>query len=73
MAEPAQTYDCPKCHHPRYLLSELRGSSGGFTAWMNLDTQILTMVVCQRCRYTELYQLSKEEFRKRHGTACEVS
>lgn len=55
-------FSCAKCGDHRFNVSEMRGSSGGFAAYLNIDDQKITMVTCRRCRYIEMYQMSRREF-----------
>lgn len=60
-------YSCPKCGFTGYLLAEMRGSSGGLTAYFNVDTQIVTLLTCGACRYAEVYLTTMESFKLSHG------
>jgi uncharacterized protein len=59
------SFECPKCECKLYDISELRGSSGGFTAFMNLDLAIFTVVSCRRCGFSEFFRGESDNFRQR--------
>ena len=61
------TFLCPKCSTTTFYLSELRGSSGGFSAMFDLDISIFTTVICSKCGFTELFYGDSTEFKKRLG------
>lgn len=60
-------YQCAKCGHKGFTLAEMRGSSGGMTAYLNIDAQIVTLLVCNACRYAEVYFMRVEQFKQMHG------
>lgn len=56
---------CSKCRSTEFTLSELRGSSGGFTAHFNWDTAIFTAVTCRLCYFTDFYNMPLDSFQRR--------
>lgn len=60
-------YQCVKCGHKGFCLSELRGPSGGITAYLNIDSQVVTLLTCLQCRYSEVYLTGIEEFKTAKG------
>lgn len=48
-------YSCPKCHGNAYETRELRGAGGFWSKIFDVQGQRFTTVICQRCRYTELF------------------
>ena len=71
-AAPASfSFACQKCGGEQYVLSEFRGSTGGFTAFMNLDLGIFTAVTCRSCGYTEFYMGYLASFKYKFGLAAD--
>lgn len=58
---------CPKCNQDRFYMHELRGSSGGISAYFDLDLAIFTAVSCRNCHFTEFYNLPLEEMKQRYS------
>lgn len=58
----AWSFLCAKCGSESFYLDEVRGSSSGVLAFMNIDDQGLTLVVCKRCKYCDVYRQSKDDF-----------
>lgn len=50
-----ESFRCSKCGHGECEVRELRGSGGFWTKVFDVQSQRFTTVVCERCRYTELY------------------
>jgi len=48
-------FQCAKCSHNLCDVSEMRATGGFFTKIFNVQSKKFTTVICQRCRYTELY------------------
>jgi len=67
METPKFIFKCSKCSCTDYEISELRGASGGFSAILNLDTKILTVVSCANCGYSETYKMGSAMFKHRHN------
>ncbi len=49
-------YVCPKCNNKTFETSEMRATGGFFTKIFDVQSKKFTTVICQRCKYTELYQ-----------------
>ena len=49
------SYSCPKCHHNRCRLGEIRASGGFASAVFEIQTERFSYVSCARCRYTEFF------------------
>ena len=49
-------YQCPKCGHGSCETSEFRATGGILTKIFDIQSKRFTTVICERCRYTELYQ-----------------
>ena len=49
-------YVCPKCHNTTFTTSEMRATGGFLTKVFDIQSKKFTTVVCDRCKYTELYQ-----------------
>lgn len=60
------SYQCSKCGWKGYQIAEIRGSSGGLMAYMNVDDQKLTLVICRRCKYADVYAMPKNSFCIKH-------
>ena len=45
----------------------MRGSSGGFIAFMDIDDVQISLVTCENCRYAEIYQMGRKEFLQSRG------
>ncbi len=60
-------FECPKCASTNYMIGEMRGPSGGFIAFMDIDDVHLTLVACRNCGYAETYLMSKKDFIKSRG------
>lgn len=63
---------CPKCNHDQYLLHELRGASGGFSAYFDLDLAIFTAVSCRKCQFTEFYNIPLKNFKQKYNLPNEA-
>jgi predicted nucleic-acid-binding Zn-ribbon protein len=48
-------YTCPKCGGRAYETRELRGAGGFWSKIFDVQGQRFTTVICERCRYTELF------------------
>ena len=48
-------YHCAKCGNDSYETRELRGSGGFWSKIFDVQGQRFTTVICERCRYTELF------------------
>lgn len=48
-------YRCPKCESIEYETKELRGAGGFWTKVFDIQSSRFTAVICERCRYTELF------------------
>jgi predicted nucleic-acid-binding Zn-ribbon protein len=60
-------YKCAKCDGLRFSVHEMRGPSGGFIAFMDIDDVQISLVTCENCRYAEIYQMSRKEFLQSRG------
>ncbi|MBX3120350.1 MAG: hypothetical protein KF784_14910 [Fimbriimonadaceae bacterium] len=60
-------FQCMKCGHQGFTLSEMRGPSGGMSAYLNIDSQIVTLLSCNACRFTEVYFMRLEHFKQVQG------
>jgi len=49
------SYRCPKCENTSYETRELRGAGGFWSKIFDVQGQRFTAVICERCRYTELF------------------
>jgi predicted nucleic-acid-binding Zn-ribbon protein len=57
-------FKCAKCGDHRFNVNEMRGSSGGFMAAFDMDDRTVSLITCRRCRYVEMYRMSRKEFLK---------
>lgn len=48
-------YKCPKCGHESFTSSEMRATGGLLSKLFDIQTKKFTTVICDHCRYTELY------------------
>lgn len=64
---PHFSFKCPKCQTEIFKLGELRGPTGGFSAYANLDLGIFTTVTCTRCGFTELFEGGVDDFKRGFG------
>ena len=53
---PTLNYHCPKCNSHSYQTREMRAPGGFWSKIFDVQGQRFTTVICQNCRYTELYQ-----------------
>ncbi|MBU2502294.1 zinc ribbon domain-containing protein [bacterium] len=49
------TYRCPKCGNGTFRTSEMRATGGFLTKLFDIQSKKFTTVICDRCKYTELY------------------
>jgi len=61
------SFECAKCGGSWCRFAEMRGPSGAFTAYFDLDIQSFTAVICKNCRFTEFYAGPVEGFKSRFG------
>jgi hypothetical protein len=48
-------FSCAKCSHDQYESREMRGAGGFWSKIFDVQGQRFTTIICQRCRYTELF------------------
>ena len=48
-------YRCPKCGHTEYDAKMVYASGGFWTRVFDIQNRKMSAVVCERCRYVELY------------------
>lgn len=53
---PERNYACKSCGHKHFDSMELRASGGALSSIAGLETNVFRALVCQRCKFTELYQ-----------------
>ncbi|MFH2053550.1 MAG: zinc ribbon domain-containing protein [bacterium] len=51
----ASIYQCPKCGHHGFKTSEMRATGGFLTKLFDIQSKKFTTVMCDHCKYTELY------------------
>ena len=61
------SFKCPKCQSELFKVGELRGPTGGFSAYANLDLGVFTTVTCANCGFTELFEGYVDQFKRTHG------
>jgi predicted nucleic-acid-binding Zn-ribbon protein len=49
------SYTCPKCNHFEHETGEIRAAGGFWSKIFDVQGKRFTTIVCQRCRYTELF------------------
>ena len=49
-------YQCMKCGHEAYEVSEIRASGGFLSSLFDVQNRIYTAVTCRSCCYTEFYK-----------------
>ena len=54
---PILKYTCPKCGSRRYKVSEIRVAFNAFTQIFDLQAAKYTAVICEKCRFTEFYNV----------------
>ena len=54
---PILKYTCPKCGSRRYKVSEIRVAYNTFTQIFDLQAAKYTAVICEKCRFTEFYNV----------------
>jgi len=61
----AERFTCPKCNHTQCLIDEMHTTGGGLSKLFDVQNRKFMAVSCQRCGYTELYNLNV--LRRRSG------
>lgn len=54
---PVFKYSCPKCGNRSYVLKEIRVTYSPATQIFNFPFARYSAVVCDRCKYTEFYNV----------------
>jgi len=49
-------YSCPKCHHRKYTVGQMRATGGILSKIFDVQTEKYTTVTCENCTYTEFYK-----------------
>jgi len=50
-------YQCPKCKSSTFTTGQLRAAGGFWSKIFDVQHRKFTTVTCERCRYTEMYQV----------------
>lgn len=58
---PLFRYTCPKCGGRNYRLSEIRVTYSPFSRMFDFKGSLYSVIVCEKCRYTEFYNIPKKE------------
>jgi predicted nucleic-acid-binding Zn-ribbon protein len=54
---PVLRYACPKCGGKKYKISEIRVAYNLFTQLFDIQAAKYTALICEKCKYTEFYNL----------------
>jgi uncharacterized protein len=54
---PVLKYTCPKCGGKKYKVSEIRVAYNLFTQLFDIQAAKYSALICERCKYTEFYNL----------------
>jgi predicted nucleic-acid-binding Zn-ribbon protein len=54
---PMLRYSCPKCGGKNYTVKGVRIDSTAFSQAFSIPGRRYTAVICERCRFTELYNI----------------
>lgn len=49
-------WQCPKCSNQEFETSQFRATGGNFARIFDVQNKRFTTVICQRCKFTEIYQ-----------------
>lgn len=52
---PERNYRCMKCGHQAFDTREIRAADGGLSSFFGVEPSRYRALVCQRCKFTELY------------------
>jgi predicted nucleic-acid-binding Zn-ribbon protein len=61
---PVLRYVCPKCGGKRYKISEIRVAYSLFTQMFELQAAKYTALICEKCKYTEFYNLPAKSIKE---------
>jgi predicted nucleic-acid-binding Zn-ribbon protein len=53
-------YTCPKCGNKQYEIGEIWTIGSLWTRLFEFYNRRFTYITCQKCKYTELYKVSKK-------------
>lgn len=54
-------YTCPKCSNKICTVGEIRTASTFLTKIFNIQNRKFTSVTCERCKYTEFYNVPSKK------------
>lgn len=54
---PMLRYSCPKCGSKNYSLKSVRIDNSAFSQAFSIPGRRYTAVICERCRFTEFYNI----------------
>jgi len=54
-------YTCPKCGNKQYEIGEMWTIGSIWTRMFEFHNRRFTYITCQKCRYTELFKVSKKK------------
>jgi len=61
---PVLKYVCPKCGGKKYLVKGVVIQHSQFSQMFSIPGTRYTAVICERCRYTEFYNLPVKRIRE---------
>ena len=56
MSTQIANYRCPKCQNREHEVLQVSTTGGGIARFFDFQNRRFSAVVCQRCKYTELYR-----------------
>jgi len=66
---PMLKYSCPKCGGRNYTLRGVRVDNTAFSQTFSILGRRYTAVICERCRYTEFYNIPVKRIDEAFGFA----